>query len=439
MSGRMVLENLRNTALWVADALKGRQLRRHYDEITVLLESTDDRTIIAKINGSLDNLLKHSVKTVSFYDSYKDCGLTAFPVVNKTVIRASFASFLSSSYNSEELYQAITSGSTGTPFKIYQDRNKKLRNYADTLYFAGLAGYRTGHRLVYLKIWVKEKMKNPIAYRLQNIVPVDVIRFNEREIEALINRMEKDRSTFGLLGYSSALELICRYLDRTGHGPVKAEVKSIIAISETLNDNTRESLEKYFGVPAVSRYSNLENGIIAQQIPGQGSRYLVNSASYHVEILKMDSDEPAEEGEQGRIVVTDLFNYAMPMIRYDTGDIGYMVHDENFPWRKYLNHVEGRRMDLLYDTSGNLVSSYIVYKNMWQYTEIEQYQLIQEDKKRYTIKINCREPFTREQKLIGEFKSYLGQDADFSIENVTEIPLLSSGKRKKIVNNYCKV
>jgi phenylacetate-CoA ligase len=76
---------------------------------------------------------------------------------------------------------------------------------------------------------------------------------------------------------------------------------------------------------------------------------------------------------------------------------------------------------------------------MWQYTEIEQYQLIQEDKKRYTIKINCREPFTREQKLIEEFKSYLGQDADFRIEYVTEIPLLSSGKRKKIVNNYTKV
>jgi phenylacetate-CoA ligase len=435
----MVLENLRHTALWAADALKGRTLRRHYDEITVLLESTDESTVMAKINGSLNNLLEYSAKTVLFYDSFKGYGLTAFPVVNKSVIRASADSFLSSSYNGAELYQAITSGSTGTPFKTYQDGNKKLRNYADTLYFSGLAGYRTGHRLVYLKIWVKEKMKNSLSYRLQNIIPVDVILFNEREIEALINRMEKDRSTFGLLGYSSALELICRYLDRTGHGPVKADVKSIIAISETLNDNTRESLQKYFEVPAVSRYSNLENGIIAQQIPGQNSRYLVNSASYHVEILKMDSDKPAEEGEPGRIVVTDMFNYAMPMIRYDTGDIGSMVHDENYPWRKYLNHVEGRRLDLLYDTGGNLVSSYIVYKNMWQYTEIEQYQLIQEDKKRYTIKINCHEPFTREQKLIDEFRYYLGQDADFKVEYVSEIPLLSSGKRKKIVNNYTKV
>lgn len=435
----MVLENLRNTVLWVADALKGMKLRRHYNEIADLLESADERYVIDKINIRLGNLLEHSANTVPIYYSYKGCSLATFPVVNKSIIRNSYNSFRSSSFKDKVLYKAITSGSTGTPFKIYQDRNKKLRNYADTLYFAGLAGYRTGHRLVYLKIWVKEKMRSPLAYLLQNIVPVDVIRFNDTEIEALINRMEKDRSTFGLLGYASALELICRYLVKTGHGPVKADVKSIIAISETLNDNTRESLEKYFGVPAVSRYSNLENGIIAQQIPSQPGRYLINSASYHVEILKMDSDDPAGEGETGRIVVTDLFNYAMPMIRYDTGDIGSMVHDEKFPWRKYLNHVEGRRLDLLYDTGGNLVSSYIVYKNMWQYTEIDQYQLIQEDKKRYTIKINCREPFTREKQLTDEFKSYLGQDADFRVEYVTEIPLLSSGKRKKIVNNCIKV
>ena len=76
---------------------------------------------------------------------------------------------------------------------------------------------------------------------------------------------------------------------------------------------------------------------------------------------------------------------------------------------------------------------------MWQYAEIEEYQLSQEDKKRYTVKINGHDPFTREQKLIEEFKSYIGQEADFRVEYVTEIPLLSSGKRQKIVNNYLKI
>lgn len=435
---RRIPENLRNWGLWLTDHFKGGHQLHHYKEIKGWLESDNEPELIAGQKKLLAKLLEHTVTTVPFYGSLKE-GLPAnFPIVDKSIIRESSDTFLSSQFTGSELIESITSGSTGTPFRIFQDKNKKLRNYADTIYFAQLAGYKIGHRLIYLKIWVREKMKSNLNYRLQNIVPVDVIRFSDDEISRLINRMERDRSTFGLLGYASALELICRYLERTGHGPVRANVKSIIAISETLEEHTRTRLERYFGVPPVSRYSNLENGIIAQELPGRPGRYLVNSASYHVEVLKMDSDDPAAEGEMGRIVVTDLFNYAMPMIRYDTGDVGSMVRDEKEPWKRYLTNVEGRKLDLLYDTSGNLVSSYIVYKNMWQYTEIEQYQLIQENRSVYTFRINCRKPFTREDQLISEFKRYLGADADFRIEYVSEIPLLASGKRKKIVNNYIK-
>jgi phenylacetate-CoA ligase len=152
----------------------------------------------------------------------------------------------------------------------------------------------------------------------------------------------------------------------------------------------------------------------------------------------MDSDEQAEPGQTGRIVITDLFNYGMPLIRYDTGDIGAISQDSRKAGNMYLAKIEGRKIDMLYDTKGNLVSSYLVYKNMWQYTEIIQYQLIQEGRKDYTFKINTDKRFTKEEKLIKEFKAYLGNDAIFTIEYVSEIPLLSSGKRKMIVNNYLK-
>ncbi len=94
-------------------------------------------------------------------------------------------------------------------------------------------------------------------------------------------------------------------------------------MSETLNDYTKQTIEKYFGVPVYSRYSNLENGILAQQVPGSDNRYFINTASYVLEIFKMNEDVPAAcRRTLGRIMVTDLYNYAMPMIRYDTGDTG---------------------------------------------------------------------------------------------------------------------
>src|SRR5690606_600549 len=138
----------------------------------------------------------------------------------------------------------------------------------------------------------------------------------------------------------------CKYLDRNNSRKVRADVKSVIAMSETLNDYTKFTIPKYFGVPVVSRYSNLENGIIAQQETNGSGNYLVNTASYFIEILEMDSDKPAPPGRLGRIVITDFFNYAMPMIRYDTGDIGSISPDK-VGNKLYLAHVEGRKLDLL--------------------------------------------------------------------------------------------
>jgi phenylacetate-CoA ligase len=71
---------------------------------------------------------------------------------------------------------------------------------------------------------------------------------------------------------------------------------------------------------------------------------------------------------------------------------------------------------------------------MWKYTEIEQYQFVQKDVRKYVFKVCVPGIFNREQELISEFKSYVGDDADFTIEYVNEIPLLQSGKRKKVVN-----
>ena len=85
----------------------------------------------------------------------------------------------------------------------------------------------------------------------------------------------------------------------------------------------KENLEKHFNTKVVSRYSNEEMGILAQQSNiEQNNAFNINWASYYVEILKMDTNEKANLGELGRIVITDLFNFSMPLIRYDTGDLG---------------------------------------------------------------------------------------------------------------------
>jgi len=432
-----MLETLRKQAFWSLDFLRGRKVWNHYHDIAHVFTAASFGKAAVRCEKSLTAILQHAITTTEFYKNRSGLkSLYDFPVINKSIIRASFKSFISSKFKESDLIPVVTSGSTGTPFKVYHDRNKKLRNSADAIFFAQLAGYSLGNRIIYMKIWVKDKMKSSFRFWMENTIPIDVIKFDDIQIAGLLHKMEHDKSTFMIVGYSSALELVCKYIERTHKGSVEANVKSVIAISETLNDYTKETFHKYFGVLAVSRYSNLENGIIAQQeITGSG-KYIINTASYVVEILKMNSDDQAEPGQMGRIVVTDLFNYGMPIIRYDTGDVGAISVDSSKAENMYFAKIEGRKIDMLYDTNGNLVSSYMVYKNMWQYTDIIQYQLIQKGQKEYTIKINVDGSFSKEAKLIKEFKFYLGEDAIISIEYVSEIPLLSSGKRKMIVNKF---
>ena len=429
-----MLQKVRKKIFWGTDWLRGEPVKKHFEDITSILEADRSKKITEKRTREL---LEHAVSSTDFYKQYSgNKQLEDFPVVNKSIIRDNFERFQSNLFPSDEKLPAVTSGSTGTPFKVFHSQDKKNRNTADTLYFAQKAGYEIGQRLVYLKIWAKEKMHSPLHYWMQNMLPVDVITLSETEINSLVKKIESKHSCYSILGYVSALERICKYLDNTDKDSIDADVASIITMSEALTPYVKESMEKYFGTPVFARYSNLENGIIAQQIPGSGQKFLINTASYRLEMLAMDNNEPVERGDLGRIVITDLYNHAMPMIRYDTGDVGILSEETDRYSNQYLDKVEGRKLDVLYDTSGNIISSYIMYKNMWKYTEIRQYQLIQEDQKKYTFKINIDGNFEREQQLVEEYKSFLGEDADFRVEYVDEIPLLSSGKRKKTVNNW---
>ncbi|MCB0445118.1 MAG: CoF synthetase, partial [Gelidibacter sp.] len=214
----------------------------------------------------------------------------------------------------------------------------------------------------------------------------------------------------------------------------KCNLSSIVACSEYLNLETKKIIQDHFKTAVISRYSNAENGIFAQQKPYGSDDFYLNWASYYFEILKFDEDVPAATGELGRVVITDLFNYYMPIIRYDTGDVACQDFNENqIP---VFKSIEGRKLDLIYNTKGELISSLTITGFMMKYIEVVQFQFIQEHQKKYTIKLNTTKSFNDENSLILDVKNVLGADSIIKIEYVEEVPLLDSGKRKIIINNY---
>ncbi|MCG2461188.1 CoF synthetase [Flavobacteriaceae bacterium F89] len=425
----------RKIAFWLWDSLKTNPIRKHLASIKMINENPFGQASRIKNEGALKNLLKHAINTVPFYNDISSEGIESYPVVNKNLIKNNFGSFESSSFHNTKRIKQTTSGSTGTPFTVLHDINKRNRNTADTIYFGELAGYNLGSKLFYLKKWNDQNYKSISLQWKQNIIPVDVFDLNDKEISSLIGQLKTGNKDKNLLGYASAYDAIARYIQKENLGALEVNVKSIIAMSEALSDTTKKILGNCFKCDVLSRYSNIENGILAQQIPGFNNNFLINSASYYIEILDFNSDNQVKNGEPGRIVVTDLFNYAMPMIRYDTGDVGkYDIIEKNGNSFPVLRDIEGRKMDIIFNTNGEIISSFLVTNSMWKYDELRQYQFIQKSKIHYLFKLNIDGSFEREEELITEFKSYLGRDALIDVEYVDEIPILFSGKRRKVAN-----
>ncbi|GAA3641513.1 CoF synthetase [Flavivirga jejuensis] len=424
-----LLEYLRFISFWFLDMIKGQKIKRHYKEISYILENFSTSKSKALRERNLIELINHANRSTLFYKNYKT--IEDFPVINKNILRTRIKEFESQSYINKKTKIVSTSGSTSISLKINQNKNKVTRNTADSIYFGKLAGFKIGRKLLYLRNWDTNLKKSGLTKFVQNIEEFEVVDLNDLYIKSIINKIRKDKSSKGWLGYSSGYELICKYLDKTKSKPINSYVKSIIAMSEGVNKYTKESMYKYFNAHLVSRYSNSENGIIAQQAIKKES-FIINWASFYVEIFKLDKDTPAKKGEAGRIVVTDLHNYAIPLIRYDTGDVGTIDYSVTPP---ILKNIEGRKTDVIYNTKEEIVSSFII-TNVVEYKGVIQGQLIQESQKGYLLKLNVTNDFKQEVDVINEFKGYLGNDSEIKINYVEEIPLLASGKRKATINNY---
>ena len=428
-----VFHKLRNNVFWLLDGLSGGEIAGHYREIENVLSDYHSAKSKSIRENHLQNVIKHAITSSEYYKSYSNCKrLSELPIINKNVLREYREAIISSKLKPS--FEGKTSGSTGTPFSILQDKNKRKRNIADTLYFANKAGYKLGSKLIFIRVWRGHK-KNRFTAWLQNIVKHDV-RIIHNNPKKILDYLERDKSNKGIVGHASALESLSKYIQRNNLKPSVKNLNSVIGTSEHLNDFSREKLSRQLNVPVVSRYSNVENGIIAQQDISGSNHFQINWASYYVEILKFDEDIPVEIGELGRIVITDLFNYYMPLIRYDTGDIGALtLNDKGVP---VFKSIEGRKLDLIHNTKGDIVPSLMIGTVLKNYPGIIQFQFIQEDKTRYILKLNVDNTYNGESKILKEFLQILGEGSRMNIVYTSEIPLLASGKRRFVVNNYLK-
>jgi len=431
-----ILERLRNNTYWGLDKLRGNFVKDALTEIRAINENPLSQNSKRIKNKHLKKILNHAVNTTSYYR--KACNfesLADYPVINKNIIRDNYDEFKSRKFNFDKLYEASTSGSTGTPFKVHLSKGKQERNYADNLYFSSYADYQVGMPFCYLRIWNEVNKKNKISHFKQNTYPIDIANLSTISLQGIIKKINLLPERYFLLAYGSTYEAIADYL-RESDDKIKKKAKGLFVMAEPLNSKTRNYLYNKFACPVYSRYSNAENGFIGHQWSMKTDEYIMNTGSYKIELLKFGKDEPVANGERGRIVVTDLFNYAIPIIRYDTGDVAVKGESNiNGQKRPVFKNIEGRRIDFIYNVHGELISPHTIDYAVRQTPSLIQFQLVQIDRQHYNLKLLFKEKKKGlEEKVLDNLKIYLGKSARIRISFVDEIPVLNSGKRKIVVN-----
>ncbi|MFA6004620.1 MAG: hypothetical protein WC881_11195 [Elusimicrobiota bacterium] len=426
----------RKALFWVLDAISGGPIRSHLRSIR---QVTEDMSLLAgHQNARLRALLAHAVKTTQYYQG-RDVrgGLAAFPVVDKNLIRDSFPRFRSSAFAGKKLKTMETSGSTGTPFKVVQDAGKRQRVLAELIYFNALVGYQVGDRHAFFRTLEPSSRKNAVKLFMQNEVEFDVRALDAEVFERQRQVLRGDRDIGILIGYSSVMYDLARHVIARGDTPASFGIKGVLCLSEPLYPKMRAAIRQAFDCLVLSRYSNQECGVLAAECPSC-QRFHLDTASYFFEILELDGDRPAAPGAPGRIVVTDLYNYALPMIRYDTGDIGSVIPSDCARFRTpILKSLEGRRLDSIYDTAGRRLGSFVtdvIFESLGG--SVRQFQFIQEAKASYRLRLCVDSAFAQERSVVEDLKGILGPDALINIDYVDGIPVLSSGKRKYVVNEY---
>jgi phenylacetate-CoA ligase len=250
----------------------------------------------------------------------------------------------------------------------------------------------------------------------------------QRNIERYIAKINSYQPEL-IRGYATSLFEVCRYA--ASNSLLLYSPKAVVSSAETLSDEMREVIESGFNTKVYDFYGSREAPCLAGEC-SEGSMHIF-SFLHHLEVLN-DDNQAVKNGEEGRIVVTSLHNYSMPLIRYEIGDTaiqggGPCSCDNMLPT---LSKVTGRIVDHFVIHNGTTVPAefFIHLIGVVCHTgAIKKFQVIQEDyrKIRILVVLQSELPKSYREDVGSKIRKAMG-NCDIVWDTVDDIPKSPSGK-----------
>lgn len=329
-----------------------------------------------------------------------------------------------------------TGGSTGEPLYFFTDASAGPIRRASTLLGLRWAGIDVGDRQAV--IWgfhldrpLRERLAAGVKDYFNNIVYLSSFNMSEEAMEGYARRLASYKPHL-ILGYPSAVAQFAEFCKaRRVHG---IRPRAVISSGERLYPHQADVIAEIFQCPIFDRYGSNEFATVAQECEQHRGLHLFSEYLY-VEVVH-ESGRPAESGEVGEIVVTDLTNLYMPFLRYRTGDLAVPTARRCACGRgmPLLDRIEGRTFDAVVSADGRSTGGFF-----WTYLSravpgIRQFQIEQRARDGVVFRIVPGPEWRDENKaeLERRIRGNMGESFSVTFDIVKEIPLTPAGKHRFI-------
>jgi len=395
----------------------------------------------------LKRLIKHSYEKVPYYRQFFDSlnlkpedvqsaeDLPKLPLLSKKIIKSlPLKQMIAKGVDLKKCRTAKTSGTTSEPFQVYFNWiNARM---------IGIALVRS-----LLACDVKPLYRIGVFSGNPNF-PQDKARFNRfgiwrscklwpyEKVEDWIKKLKKWKPQV-LYGYFMSIILLAETIVEKGIKGINPNV--VICTSGVLDNASRQIIHSAFKAKVFDFYGSWEGGNIAWECP-QCSGLHINSDMVILEVLK--DGKPVSPGQEGEVVITNLYSFVMPFIRYRQGDVVVLYKEEPICGRPFhlIKKIKGRLVDFVILPSGEKLSPLPFNQLMSYNPAIDQYRIVQEYINLLSVEIVPLQNFNQSHfvTIEKELRKLVGQDMKITISLVKKIDFDPEYKRSILLSKVSK-
>ncbi len=409
---------------------------------------SDRRALETCRERKLRLLIEYAYESIPFYrelfhearikpaDIRSTTDLCRIPVLEKDMVRQRYWDFFPDEISASRVNR--TSGSTGMPLCILSDESSRENNSAAVIRARRAVGIPlVGTQILSPLRTLGQRSKASHWTFLQGLHRTSYVNPYIDDDEIIQNGIDvlESLSRHAVIGLTSAVLALALRI-QNGVFPRITPV-AVMTMGEGLQEGTREVLKAVFQCPVSDIYACNEAGDMAFQCAVQKG-YHINIDNVVLEVEK--NGKPAEYGEAGEVIITNLNRFAMPFIRYRTGDSAVLAGEPCPCGSKLplLQQIVGRVSNDL-KVPGGKVIPWKEIRDAMVLPGICRYQVRQD--RQGNLRVRIQEVSNRSspeihRTLLSRFERIFDDSVQIDFESVEDIPLAPSGKTHYVVSEY---